>query len=220
MVEKVTVKVVAVAAVTVPTAPLLNTTVLLPAVVLNPNPRIVMVVAAEVMAAVLTVTEGITVATWTAVPLAIELVVTTAVKPPRALGLVPRLTVSDVAVAAVTVPNAPLLNTTVFREAIGSKPNPLITMLKALMAKLDVLTVTTGFTLATCAVVPLAMPLTVTTAVRLPAEFGLVVKVTVSDVAVALVTVPKAPLLKTTVLREAVMSKPKPTMVTVVELAA
>ena len=63
LVEKVTVKVVAVEAVTVPTAPLLKTTVLLPAVVLNPNPRIVIVVAVEVMAAVLVVTVGITEAT-------------------------------------------------------------------------------------------------------------------------------------------------------------
>ena len=206
-------------AVTVPTAPLLNTTVLLPAVVLNPNPRIVMVVAAEAMAAVLTVTAGITAATWTAVPLEIKLVVTIAVKLPRAFGLVPRLTVSDVAVVAVTVPTAPLLNTTVFREAIGSKPNPLIRMLEALMAKLDVLTVNTGLTLAICTAVPLAMPLTVITAVRLPAEIGLVENVTISDVAVAPVIVPTAPLLKTTVLREAVASKPEPVMVSVVESA-
>ena len=63
LVEKVTVKVVAVEAVTVPIAPLLKTTVLLPTVVLNPNPRIVIVVAVEVMAAVLIVTVGITEAT-------------------------------------------------------------------------------------------------------------------------------------------------------------
>ncbi len=219
LVENVTVKVVAVAAVTVPTAPLLNTTVLLPAVVLNPKPRIVMVMAVEEMAAVLTVTEGITAATWTAAPLEIELVVTTAVKLPRALGLVPRLTVSDVAVAAVTVPTAPLLNTTVFRDAIGSKPNPLIRMLAELMVKMDVFAVTIGLTLAICTAVPLGIPLTVTIAVRLPAEFGLVEKVTINDVAAAPVTVPTAPLLKTTVLREAVASKPEPAMVTVVELA-
>ena len=63
LVEKVTVKVVAVEAVTVPIAPLLKTTVLLPTVVLNPNPRIVIVVAVEVMAAVLIVTVGIREAT-------------------------------------------------------------------------------------------------------------------------------------------------------------
>ena len=63
LVEKVTVKVVAVEAVTVPIAPLLKTTVLLPTVVLNPNPRIVIVVAVEAIAAVLIVTVGITEAT-------------------------------------------------------------------------------------------------------------------------------------------------------------
>ena len=62
-VEKVTVKVVAVAAVTVPTAPLLKITVLLPTVVLNPNPRIVIVVAFEAIEVVLGVTAGIREAT-------------------------------------------------------------------------------------------------------------------------------------------------------------
>jgi hypothetical protein len=47
---------------------------------------------------------------------------------------------------------------------------------------------------------PLARLLVVTMAVRVPAEVGLVEKVTVSEVAVAEVTVPTAPLLKTTVL--------------------
>ena len=58
-----TVSVVAVAFVTVPTAPLLNTTVLFPAVVLKPNPRIVRVVVDCVMAVVAEVTDGITLAT-------------------------------------------------------------------------------------------------------------------------------------------------------------
>ena len=60
----------------------------------------------------------------------------------------------------------------------------------------------------------------VTTAVRLPAVAGLVENVTVSDVAVAAVTVPTAPLLKAIVLLPAVVSKPEPLMVTVVALAA
>ena len=220
LVEKVTVKVVAVAAVTVPTAPLLNTTVLLPAVVLNPNPRIVTVVAVDVIPVVLVVTEGITVATCAGLPLETELVVTTAVKLPRAVGLVPRLTVSDVAVAVVTVPTAPLLNNTILREALGSKPKPVITMLAALIAKLEVPTVTTGLTVAICTAAPLLILLTVTTAVRLPAVVGFVERVTVSEVVVAVATVPTAPLLKRTVLREAVVSKPDPAMMTVVELAA
>ena len=60
----------------------------------------------------------------------------------------------------------------------------------------------------------------VTTAVRLPTAAGFVENVTVSAVGVAAVTVPTAPLLKATVLWAAVGSKPKPSMVTVVALAA
>ena len=142
------------------------------------------------------------------------MVVTTAVKLPSAVGFVPRLTVNDVGVATVTVPTAPLLNTTVLRDAIGSNPNPLMTMFAALIAKLTVLVVTTGLTFAICVAVPLPTPLTVTIAVRLPADVGLVENVTVSEVAVAAVTVPTAPLLKITVLRLAVVSKPKPAMET------
>jgi hypothetical protein len=48
------------------------------------------------------------------------------VKLPASLGLVENVTVNDVAVAAVTVPNALLLKTTVLLLAIGSKPKPLI----------------------------------------------------------------------------------------------
>ena len=64
--------------------------------------------------------------------------------------------------------------------------------------------------------------LVVTTAVKLPAVAGflLAVKVTVNSVAVAAVTVPSAPLLKTTVLSLAVVLKPNPAMVTVSEVAA
>jgi len=57
---------------------------------------------------------------------------------------------------------------------------------------------------------PLLIPLVVTTAVKLPRLVGLVVKVIVSDVEVAPVTTPTAPLLKTIVLWAAVKSKPKP----------
>ncbi len=53
-----------------------------------------------------------------------------------------------------------------------------------------------------------------------PAEVGLVERVTVSAVGVALVTAPMAPLLKTTLFWLAVALKPKPLIVTVVELAA
>lgn len=64
------------------------------------------------------------------------------------------------------------------------------------------------------------MLLVVTTAVRLSAVVGLVDSVTVRDVAVAVVTVPAAPLLKTTVFRLATGSNPRPLMVKVVALAA
>lgn len=54
-------------------------------------------------------------------------------------------------------------------------------------------------TVPTSIAAPLLLPLEVTTAVKLPAVFGFVVKVTVRAVAVAAVTEPTAPLLKTTV---------------------
>ena len=60
---KVIVRAVPVAAETVPTAPLLNKTVLLAAVVSKPNPLIVMVVADKARFDVLVVTIGRTVAT-------------------------------------------------------------------------------------------------------------------------------------------------------------
>lgn len=63
LVEKVTNKLVAVAEVTVPTAPLLNVTVLFPAVVLNPKPLMVIVLAANAKLLVLAVTTGRTSAT-------------------------------------------------------------------------------------------------------------------------------------------------------------
>jgi hypothetical protein len=62
-VENVTTKLVAVDDVTVPTAPLLNVTVLLPGVVLKPKPLIVMVAAASDRLVVLPVTTGRTSAT-------------------------------------------------------------------------------------------------------------------------------------------------------------
>lgn len=214
-VEKVTTKLVAVAEVTVPTAPLLKTTVLLPAVGLNPKPLIVMVVAVRAWLVVLAVTTGRTLAICTAEPLDAPLVVTIAVNDPANVGFVENDTVSDVAVAAVTVPTAPLLNTTVLLDAVVLKPVPVIVTVAALAARLPVELVTVTGTVATCTAVPLDLPLVVTTTVKLPAA-GLVEKVTVSDVAVEEVTVPTAPLLKTTVLLAAVVLKPKPAIVIVV----
>ena len=60
-------------------------------------------------AAVLLVTEGVTVPTCTGEPLSTPSVVTTAVRLP-AVGAVLKVTVSAVAVAEVTMPDAPPLN--------------------------------------------------------------------------------------------------------------
>lgn len=219
-VEKVTVSEVAVAAVTLPTAPLLKTTVLFPGVVLKPAPVIVTVAAVEEIELVTRVTAGLTVAICTAEPLLFELVVTTAVKFPSDVGLVLNVIVKAVGVAVVTVPTAPLLKTTVLFAAVELNPNPLITTPFALMAKPVVRLVTTGVTVATCTAEPLVTPPEVTIAVRLPAEVGRTENVTVSEVVVAAVTVPTAPLLNTTVLFAAVALKPVPAIVTVDALAA
>ena len=77
------------------------------------------------------------------------LVVTIAVRLPASTGVVENAIVSVVAVAAVTVPTAPLLNATVLLAAVVSKPKPLIVSVAALAARLSVLLVTTGLTLAT-----------------------------------------------------------------------
>ena len=84
---------------------------------------------------------------------------------------------------------------TVLREAIGSNPKPLIVSVVESANNVAVLVVITGFTLATCNAAPLVWPAVVTMAVRLPAAFGFVEKLTVKVVAVAAVTVPTAPLL-------------------------
>ena len=66
---------------------------------------------------------------------------------------------------------------------------------------------------------PLLTPLEVTTAVRLPPARGLVVNVTVSEVAVAAETTPTALLFRTTELFVGVVSNPKPLIVMLVALA-
>jgi len=217
-VEKVIVSVVAVAAVTVPIAPLLNTMVFPDGVVLKPKPEMVMVFELIARFAVLSVTTGLTLATCTAVPLETPLVVTTAVKGPADVGFVENVTVRDVAVAAVTVPTAPLLNTTVLFPAVVLNPAPLMMTVSAFAASEVVATVTAGLTVAICFAAPLFSEFVVTIAVRLPSAAGFVENVTVNFVAVAVVTVPTAPLLKTTVFFEATGSKPKPSIITVAEL--
>ena len=306
LVENVTVSEVAVAAVTVPTAPSLKATVLLAAVGSKPKPLMVSVVALSGQAGRAAGHDRRDRGDLHAAPLVAPSVVTTAVRLPAVVGLVENVTVSEVAVAAVTVPTAPSLKTTVLLPAVVSKPKPLMVSVVALAARLAVLLVTTGVTVATCTAVPLLTLSVVTTAVRLPAavglggerhgersrgrrgdgadrpvveddrvvggrrieaeavdgergrvggqigraaghdrrdrghldrraaahavgrdhgrqaagRVGLVENVTVSEVAVAAVTVPTAPSLKTTVLLAAVVSKPKPLMVSVVALAA
>ncbi len=79
---------------------------------------------------------------------------------------------------------------------------------------------TTGTTLATCTPEPLLMPLDVTVADKLTAAGRREVSETVSDVALAVVTVPTAPLSKVTVLLAAIASKPKPAMTILLAVAA
>ena len=180
------------------------------------------VVALAARLAVLLVTTGVTVATCTAAPLLTPSVVTTAVRLPAVVGGVASVTVSDVAVAAVTVPTAPSLKTTVLlagrrveAEAVDGQRGRVGGQAGGAASSPP------GVTVATCTGAAAADRVSVvTTAVRLPSAVGLVENVTVSDVAVAAVTVPTAPLLNTTVLLPAVGSKPKPLMVSVVALAA
>ncbi len=214
-----TVSKVAVAVVTVPTAPLLNTIVLLAGVELKPTPAIATVVALMAKLDPLVVTTGFTVATSTAVPLDTELLVTTTVRLPTEVGLSSKVTVSDVGDAVVTVPAAPLLNATVLFAARVSNPKPAIVIVSASDSRLDALLVTTGTTVATLTAAELLAPSVVTIAVRSPADVGAVVKLIVNDVAVALPTVPAAPLLNTTVFWLAVVLKPKPLIVIDVPLA-
>jgi hypothetical protein len=146
-------------------------------------------------------------------------VVTIAVKLPAADGLVENVTVKEVAVAAVTVPTAPLLNTTVFCEAVVLNARPLIVTVLTFAARPAVLTETDGTTDATTTDAPLDTPFVTTIADRFPTDVGRVVSDTVSAVAVAADTEPTAPLLKVTALLASVVSNPLPMIVSVVALA-
>lgn len=123
---------------TVPAAPLSNVTVLLAVVVSNPYPKIRTVVALAARIAVLLSISGMTVATCTAEPLLTEFEVTTAFSKPASSGEVVNATVSDVLVAAVTTPAAPLFKVTLLFETMGSKPVPVITISGAVTERLDV----------------------------------------------------------------------------------
>ena len=72
--------------------------------------------------------------------------------------------------------------------------------------------------LATCTGVPLLAPLVITTAVKLPAMVGGVVKFRINWVDVAELTEPTAPLFKVTVLFPGVVLNLVPLMVSVVAL--
>jgi len=208
-----TVNEVAVAAVIAPTAPLSKVIESFAAVVSNPRPAMITVLRFAARNAELLVTTGATVATCVAAPLA-PFVTTVAFSGPAVVGGVVSVTVSKVAVAAETVPTAPLLNVTVLFEAVVSKPSPSIRSVVSLAGILAGLLITSGMTVATWTAEPLLTLLDVTIAVRFPAEDGSVVNVTVNDVAVAAVTTPMAPLLNVTVLLETIGSKSVPLMTT------
>ena len=135
--------------VTVPIAPLSKVTTLFAATVPKPKPLMVRDVVSMDTLAVLLVMTGVTFATFTAAPLPIEVLVTTAVKLPDVVGLVVMLTVKEVLLAAVTTPAAPLLNTTELLAAVGSNPKPLMVIVDAFAANDVEAVVTTGLTLAT-----------------------------------------------------------------------
>ncbi len=89
------------------------------------------------------------VATCIAEPLLTLLLVIIAVNKPALTGLVEKVTTRLVAVAEVTVPTAPLLNTTVLFPGVVLNPNPLMVIVFAVRARLVVLAVITGRILAT-----------------------------------------------------------------------
>lgn len=94
-------------------------------------------------------TEGTTVAIWTALPLVTPFTETIAVRLPAVTGLVLNETVIDVAEAEITVPTAPLLKVTVLSFSVDENPKPLMTTVWLLAERFAVLLVTTGVTLAT-----------------------------------------------------------------------
>ena len=73
---------------------------------------------------------------------------TAAVRLPAVVGFAESVTLSEVAVAAVTAPIAPSLKTTVLLPAVVLKPNPLIVSVDALAARrsASLLESTTGVT--------------------------------------------------------------------------
>ena len=89
------------------------------------------------------------------------MVETTAVSAPTLVGCVESVTVNEVAVAALTVPTAPLLKTTLLLPGVVSKPVPLIVTDVSVTLRLVVTAVTVGAILATWTAVPLPTPFVV-----------------------------------------------------------
>ena len=176
--------------------------------------------------AVFAVTVGgaTTAATCTAAPLVPPFDVTTAVKLPVALGFDANVIVKLVADEAMAgVPTAPKEVKATEFVVVVEKFVPVIVTVFALSARLVVVAVTVGdaTTVATCMAPLLPFPATVTFAVKLPSEVGVVVNVTTNCVIVdPTFTVPTAPRLKTTVLLVLVVEKFVPVIVTVVALCA
>jgi hypothetical protein len=192
--------------------------VLFEAVGLKLLPVIVTVLALAERLVVVAVKTGDTVATAVAALLNND-VVTTTFSGPAMFGNAANVILSEVVVAAVIMPTAPLLKLTELFVIVELKPKPAIVSVVVPAANGVVLDVTVGTTLATCTALPLLRLLVVTTAVRFPTVVGLVEKVTVSKLAVAVVTVPTTPLLKVTVLFAAVEENPNPLIVIVAEFA-
>ena len=141
--ESVTVNWVEVAVVTVP-VPLLRVTVLFAAMGSKPVPVMISVVevAARLFAFWVTVGGATMVATCTAEPLLMLLVVTCAVRFPRE-GALLKVTVNWVAVAAVTVP-VPLLKVTILLDGVVLKFEPEMIRVVALDARFAVFWFTAG----------------------------------------------------------------------------
>ncbi len=125
----VTVSDVVVAWVTVPAAPSLKTTFRLARSGVKPLPATVIVGVSNGKAALDEVTEngGTIVAIWTTAELPRESSSTAAFRGPVRSGAVESLTVSELGVAAVTVPTAPVVvKVTKLSAAVGLNPKPLI----------------------------------------------------------------------------------------------
>ena len=119
-------------------------------------------------------------ATCTGVPLLAPLVITTAVKLPTMVGGVVKFTVNWVDVAELTEPTAPLFKVTALFPGVVLNPVPFMVSVAALINWFVVFNVIVGMTVATWTGVPLLTLLVVTTAVKMPAVVGGVVKFTVN----------------------------------------